>query len=218
MQGLVFATRNKHKARELGAIVAPYDLTVQTLDDVAPHAPEVEETGTTFIANAALKAISAYRVTGRPSVADDSGLCVDALGGGPGVHSARYAGPACDDQANNARLMADMADKAERGAHYTCALALVLPARPIDAPAGIEVRRDYPDCPEGAMVVTTEAYVHGEITDGPRGDGGFGYDPYFYVPELGCTFAESSADQKHAISHRGKAFRLLASFIEQLAR
>ena len=218
MQSLVFATRNKHKARELAAIVAPYEFTVDTLDAVAPHAPAVEETGSTFIANAALKALSAYRVTGRPSVADDSGLCVDALDGGPGVFSARYAGPQCDDDANNARLVADMAGRSDRGAHYTCALALVLPSQAVDAPAGVEVHHDYPGCPENAMLVTTEAHVRGEIIDTPRGSGGFGYDPYFYVPQLGCTFAESAPEQKHALSHRGRAFRRLASFLESLTK
>lgn len=219
---LIFATRNRHKLREFEEIVAPLGFAPAALTDVVPDAPDVVEDGLTFLANAALKAIAAYLASdGLPSVADDSGICVAALGGAPGIHSARFAGPECDDSANNARLERDMNGVADRRAHYHCALALVC-HRDLLTPGasgaeGLYMQRDWPGLPDGAVLVATEGQVHGEIATTPSGDGGFGYDPYFFVVELGCTFAEVPADVKHAMSHRGKAFRALAGFLERWA-
>ncbi len=202
-QRIVFATRNRHKIREFHELVAPAGFEAVSLDDIAPHAPDVEETGATFLENAILKAEAAFAATGLPSMADDSGICVDHLDGAPGIRSARWAG---DDERNNDRLLAELADTEDRGAHYYCALALVCPPGFLSS-AAASVRQD------GTLLVSTAGAVHGTITRQRSGTGGFGYDPLFYIESLGCTFAEIPAAQKHAMSHRGKAFRALVEIL-----
>jgi len=221
---LLFATGNPHKVRELGEIVEPLGIEVVPSRSVDPDAPEVEETGETFEANAALKAIASFRRTGEWCIADDSGICVVALDHAPGIHSARWSGPACSSADNNRKLLAELDGVEDRRAYYVCALALVLPAEDIAAgtAAGtasdpeVRIHRRWPGLPDAAVLVTTRGRVDGVINHAPSGSGGFGYDPYFVVPELGRTFAEVSAEQKHAISHRGRAFGRLVGFLRGL--
>lgn len=196
MTRLVLATRNAHKVGELQAILSGAGLDVE-LVALPDGAPEVVEDELTFAANALKKARSAAEVTGLPAVADDSGLCVDALNGMPGVFSARWAGSHGDDAANLRLLLdqvADVAD-AERGASFVCAAALVLPT-------GDE------------RVV--EGRLRGVLVREPRGRGGFGYDPVLLPDGYERTTAEMSAVEKNAISHRGTAFRQLVPIIRDL--
>lgn len=188
---VVVATRNRGKLREIVPLLGDLDLELCTLDDLAPDA-ELREDGVTFEENALAKARQAAHATRLPAIADDSGLEVDALGGAPGVFSARYAGSPTDDGRNNAKLIAALAalPGAPRGGRFRCVAAFVDPAR------GIEIVRGG-SCP-------------GEILGAPRGEGGFGYDPLFVVPALGRTLAELSLEEKNRISHRAAAFRALA--------
>jgi XTP/dITP diphosphohydrolase len=196
---VVLATRNEGKIRELARILT-VGVDLVGLDRY-PGAPEVPETGATFEENALLKGRAIAEYTGLPSVADDSGLCVDALNGMPGVLSARWAGGHGDDKANLDLVLAQVADvpEARRGAHFACAAALVVPWR---GPRG---------------VTFTEYVVMGRVTGRlireSRGTGGFGYDPIFMPDDYDVTTAEMSAAEKDAISHRGQAFRALAPFI-----
>ncbi len=195
---IVLATRNAGKLVELHRILQASGIDVELAGlGEFPAAPEVAETGRTFAANALLKARSAARFTGLPAVADDSGLCVDALNGMPGVLSARWAGRHGDDQANLDLVLGQLADVAgpDRGAHFACAAALVLP--------------------DGAERVV-EGRLYGRIARAPRGTNGFGYDPVF-VPDTGeLTTAEMEPAAKDAISHRGRALRALAPVISDL--
>jgi XTP/dITP diphosphohydrolase len=192
---LVLATANQHKLAELTRILASGQVAVAVtgLGDF-PGAPDVRETGATFAENALLKARTIAEFTGLPAVADDSGICVDALNGMPGVLSARWSGVHGDDQANLALLLAQLADvpDARRGAHFTCAAALVLPT--------------------GAEHVS-EGIVHGALIREPRGVNGFGYDPIFVPDRAQMTTAEMTPEAKDKISHRGKALRGLAPII-----
>ena len=190
---VVLATRNEAKLRELGRILAGSPVELIGLDKF-PDAPDVPETGATFEENALLKARAIAEFTGLPAVADDSGLCVDALNGMPGVLSARWAGRHGDDQANLDLVLAQVTDipDSRRGAHFACAAALV-------APAGAE------------YVVTGR--VDGRLIRERRGSGGFGYDPIFVPDGFDVTTAEMTPEEKDAISHRGRAFRALALFI-----
>ena len=192
---MILATRNPDKLAELRRILAAarVGVDVTDLEDV-PGMPEVAETGRTFAENALLKARAVAAFTGLPAVADDSGLCVDALNGMPGVLSARWSGGHGDDEANLRLVLGQLADVPadERGAHFACAAALVLPA--------------------GAEHVT-ERTVHGWLTDAPRGTNGFGYDPIFVPEGSELTTAQMTAAGKDAISHRGKALRALAPVI-----
>lgn len=189
---VVLATRNSHKVVELRRILeaAGAPLTLVGLD-AYPDAPDVAETGETFAENAILKAVAAARATGLPAVADDSGLCVDALGGMPGVLSARWSGRHGDDQANLDLLLGQLAEvpDSRRGASFVCAAALALP--------------------DGRTSVV-EGRLHGVLTRERRGENGFGYDPVFEPEGEGRTTAEMAAEEKDAISHRGRAFRALA--------
>lgn len=196
---VVLATGNLKKAAELRALLEPLELRVLSPDDVG-GLPEVDEDQSTFAGNARKKAESGARASGHWCLADDSGLCVDALDGAPGVHSARFAGTHGDDVANNRRLLADLADipSERRGARFVCAVAF----------AG----------PDGATEAVFEGEVHGRILDAPRGDGGFGYDPLFLFtepghPQTGCGFAELSPAEKADVSHRGRALRRLAKHL-----
>jgi len=190
MRRLVLASGNAGKLRELHELLAPrgVDVIAQRVLGIE----DVEETGATFIENALLKARHAARCSGLPALADDSGLCVDALGGAPGLYSARYAGPGAADAANTAKLLAALADvpPPQRGAHYVCVLVLLRHAEDPDP-----------------LVATGRWF--GQIATTPRGDGGFGYDPVFVDPASGVTAAELSAALKHARSHRGLALRRL---------
>jgi XTP/dITP diphosphohydrolase len=195
---LVLATRNPAKLAELRRILEAARVPVEVGDLAAyPGMPEVAETGLTFAENALLKARAVAAFTRKPAVADDSGLCVDALNGMPGVLSARWAGKHGDDEANLRLVLGQMSDvpAGRRGAHFTCAAALVLPA--------------------GAEQVT-EGVLDGSLTREPRGSNGFGYDPIF-VPAGGeLTTAQLSAAEKDMISHRGRALRALAPVIATL--
>jgi XTP/dITP diphosphohydrolase len=192
---LILATRNRGKLAELRRILAAAGVSaaVTDLDDV-PGMPEVAETGRSFTDNALLKARAVAAFTGLPAVADDSGLCVDALNGMPGVLSARWSGSHGDDEANLQLLLAQLADvpAGERGAQFVCVAALVLPS-------GVEH--------------LAEGTVRGQLTRSPRGSNGFGYDPIFVPDGFELTTAQMSAEEKDKISHRGKALRALAPVI-----
>jgi len=189
---LVLATGNAGKLRELRAILAPWRVEVLPLSDFTDSA--AVENGDSFVENALLKARFAAKAAGLPAIADDSGLEVDALGGAPGIHSARYAGADAADAANNAKLMREMnrVPDASRGARYRCAMVFV-------------VRPDDP------APVVCEASWEGRIASAPRGDGGFGYDPLFLVAGTERTAAEFEAGEKNLVSHRGKALRALVA-------
>jgi XTP/dITP diphosphohydrolase len=191
---LVFATRNPHKLIELRHALAGLALEIRAASDY-PHAPEVEETGATLLENALLKARAVHAATGELALADDTGLEVDALDGAPGVASARFAGPDQDYARNLALLLDRMRGVPEprRGARFRTVVA-------IRFPDGREA------CAEGVC--------EGRILEGRRGDGGFGYDPVFLVPELGRTFAELTLAEKDAVSHRGRAMRAARRILE----
>ena len=192
---LVLATHNASKVVELRRILASAGVPVELSGlDEFPGAPEVAETGLTFAENALLKARAIAAFTGLPAVSDDSGLCVEVLGGMPGIFSARWAGRHGDDAANLALVLAQTSDIAEpnRGAHFACAAALALP-----------------DGREGVA----EGRLDGSLTFAPRGHGGFGYDPIFVPEGLSVTTAEMTPEGKDEISHRGRAFRALVPVI-----
>jgi XTP/dITP diphosphohydrolase len=185
MPSLVVATSNPGKLKEMQAYLTDPELAGWQLT-LKPESLEIEETGTTFLENACLKASQVAKALNEWAIADDSGLSVDALNGAPGLYSARYA---ATNQARIERLLSELKDVEDRSAHFTCAIAV---ARP-----------------DGSIALQTEGVCLGEILRETRGSGGFGYDPVFYVPEQGLTFAEMSAEQKHTISHRGRAFQAL---------
>ncbi len=187
---LYCATTNPGKLREFQVSADP---EIETLPGVAEIAAP-EETGATFEENAVLKAVYYSRFADGLVFADDSGLVVDALGGAPGVHSARYAGEGADSQANNALLLAKMRGQRERSCRFVCVVAL---AR------------------GGALVRTFEGQVEGQLLEEGRGEGGFGYDPLFYFPAYGCTLAEVDAARKLDVSHRGKAFAGLLAYLRR---
>jgi XTP/dITP diphosphohydrolase len=184
MKRIVLASNNAGKVRELHDLLAPLDCDV--IPQSALGIPEAEEPHHTFVENALAKARHAAQASGLPALADDSGICVAALDGEPGVHSAYYAGHPRSDDANNRKLVAALADQTDRRAHYYCVMVLV--RRPGD--------------PEPLIA---EGRWHGAVIDIPRGSGGFGYDPHFLLPQLGLTAAELAPADKNAVSHRGKA-------------
>ena len=192
MKQLVLASNNAGKLREFSALLATIDFEV--LPQAHFNVPEAEEPHGTFVENAIAKARHAAKLTGLPALADDSGICVEALGGAPGVYSARFAGEPKSDARNNEKLIADLAGKRDRRAHYYCILVFV---RHADDP----------------QPIIAEGEWWGEIVDTPRGANGFGYDPYFWLSAFGCTAAELPSTQKNAISHRGIA---LAKLMERL--
>jgi XTP/dITP diphosphohydrolase len=187
-QRLILASNNAGKLKEFAQLLGPigFDLHPQGEFDV----PEADEPFGTFVENALQKARHAARLTGLPALADDSGVCVNALGGAPGVISARYAGAPKSDARNSAKLIADLAGHADKSAYYYCVLVYV---RHADDP----------------QPVIADGIWRGQIIDTPRGAGGFGYDPYFLLPALDKTAAELASGEKNAISHRGQALRLL---------
>jgi XTP/dITP diphosphohydrolase len=188
MQKLVIASNNPGKLREFQFLLQPLGIDVLTQAQLG--IAEAEEPHVTFIENALAKARHASRLSGLPALADDSGICVTALGGAPGVLSARYAGEPKSDQRNNEKLLQDMQGVTDRRAHYYCVLVLL----------------HHADDPQPLIA---EGEWHGEIAHEECGDEGFGYDPLFWLPELGKTSAQLEREQKHAISHRGKALKVL---------
>lgn len=199
MLELVLATRNPGKRRELERLLRPLGIRVRSVDEF-PDAPIVEETGQTFAENARLKAAQIARATGRWALGEDSGIMVDALGGRPGVRSARYSGPNATDAANNARLIEELRDvpPERRGAQYACHIAVA--------------------DPQGRIVLEVEGRCRGRIVDTPRGAHGFGYDPHFLIPEYHRTFGELSPLVKNQISHRGRALQRLLPRLRRLLR
>jgi len=199
---VVLATRNAHKVAELRRILAAVDFAGELVGlDAFPDAPDVPETGRTFADNALLKARAIAAFTGLAAVADDSGLTVDALHGMPGVLSARWSGKHGDDVANLELVLGQLTDVEQRGAAFVCAAALVA-----GAPAVGPTSREW----------TVTGVLSGSLARAPRGGNGFGYDPIFVPAGLTTTTAELSAEEKDAISHRGRAFRALAPLIAHL--
>lgn len=195
MQKLVLASNNAKKMKELNALLAP--LGFEIIPQGQLGIPEADEPHCTFVENALAKARHAAQHSGLPALADDSGLCVKALGGAPGVISARYAGEPKSDARNNEKLLADLAGKTDRRAHFVSCLVL---CRSVDDP----------------QPIIAEGEWHGEIVDQYRGDGGFGYDPLFFVPEFGKTAAELDAETKNRVSHRGRAMLKLIERLPEL--
>ena len=194
MKKLVIASNNPGKLREIEHILQPLGLEI--LPQSAFNIPEVEEPYCTFIENCLTKARHASEHSGLPALADDSGICVDALNGAPGVYSARFAGDPKSDQRNNEKLLELLQHEPNRKAHYYCIIVLVRH-------------------PQDPQPIIAEGSWYGEIINTPRGHGGFGYDPYFLVPELGQTGAELALDVKNGFSHRGQA---LATLVAKLNR
>ena len=188
MKKLVMASSNRGKLREFEALLAP--LGIEVIPQSALDIADAEEPHDTFVENALAKARHASRLSGLPALADDSGICVRALDGRPGVHSARFAGEPRSDERNNLKVIELLRGHADRRAHYYCVIVLMRHGNDPE-----------PLIADGAW--------HGEVIDAPRGEGGFGYDPYFLLPDLGLTAAELEPARKNAISHRGKALRRL---------
>ena len=190
MQKLIVASKNSGKINEFKRILQIASLDIELVTDL--EIPDVTETGKTFEENSLLKARTICKLTGLPAIADDSGICVDALGGAPGLYSARYSGQG--DTANNEKLLAEMANVPDesRGAYFICVAAYV-------RPDGFEK--------------VEEGRFYGKILHQSKGSGGFGYDPLFQPEGLNCSSAELSAEEKDAISHRGKAMRAIAPYI-----
>ena len=189
---LIIASNNQHKIAEIRAILGGHFEEILSLTE-AGIVHETVEDGTTFMENAVKKAHEIVELSGCAALADDSGLCVDALDGAPGVYSARFCGLHGDDAGNNRLLLEKLKDVSERGAHFTSAVALIRP--------------------DGSSVCA-EGYFYGEIAYRASGDNGFGYDPLFYLPEYGCTAAELSSEKKNEISHRGAALRNLVKMLD----
>ncbi|QWD38254.1 RdgB/HAM1 family non-canonical purine NTP pyrophosphatase [Polynucleobacter paneuropaeus] len=195
MQKLVLASNNAGKLKEFSELLAPFEFEV--IPQGQFEIPAAEEPFDTFLENALAKAKHASHLSGLPALADDSGICVNVLGGKPGVRSARYAGDHASDTDNNYKLLQNLANELDRTAYYICALVMVNSA-------------------DDQNPITVQARWDGEVTDIPRGDKGFGYDPYFYIPELGKTAAELSSAEKNAFSHRGQALRILIAELLKL--
>jgi len=191
---LVIATRNKGKTKEIRDLLAGRNVEIKNLDDFGPI-PEIEEDGATFDENAYKKASFAARVLGFTALADDSGLVVEALGGAPGVHSARYAGPDATDAQRCEKLLSEMAGQTNRNAAFECVLSIAVPT---------------------GAALTYEGRCEGEITEKPMGDNGFGYDPVFYYPPLKKTFARLTTEEKNQVSHRGKALQEVADEFDKI--
>lgn len=185
---VVLASNNAGKLKEFGELLAPLGFIVKPQRDFT--IPEADEPHNTFVENALEKARHASRLTGLPALADDSGICVNALGGAPGVLSARYAGEPKSDARNNEKLISDLAAHADKSAYYYCVLVFV---RHADDP----------------QPVIADGRWDGQVINEARGQGGFGYDPFFLVPQLGKTAAELPPEQKNLYSHRGQALRML---------
>ena len=191
---IVLATSNTHKLQEFQEMLKDFPVSIKSLADFGPM-PEAVEDGATFDANAYKKALHYAKVLGLPCLADDSGLVVDALEGRPGVYSARYSGPGATDWSNCEKLLGEMKGISNRSAHFVCVLSLATPAGP---------------------ALTWEGRCDGEIITERRGESGFGYDPVFFYPEFGKTFAEIPMEQKSSISHRGRALAGFAAEFDKV--
>lgn len=204
---MVIASRNPGKVVEMQRFLEGLGIQVLGLD-AFPEMPEVVEDGSSFRENSLKKARAVAAHTGLPAIADDSGLEVDALGGRPGVYSARFAGPGATDEANNRKLLEEMAGVPpdSRHARYRTVISLVVPEGSLGHSAAIS----------GSIEATVEGVVEGGIASEPRGASGFGYDPVFYIPELGKTFAELSQAEREAYSHRFRALRRLRPLLEEI--
>ncbi|MCH7612314.1 MAG: XTP/dITP diphosphatase [Candidatus Marinimicrobia bacterium] len=192
---IILASHNLHKVEEMKTVLRDLSVEIITLDDY-PEVGDIEETGETLEENALLKARTVNRITGIPAIGDDTGLEVDSLDGGPGVYSARYAGEHATYEDNINKLLAEMSDMGEneRTARFRTVAAFV----------------------DGETELTSEGKIEGMITFEPKGMFGFGYDPLFFIPEMNCTFAELSAEEKNKISHRGHALRNLYKHLSAL--
>ena len=195
-QRLILASNNAGKLKEFAQLLGPIGFELHPQGEFG--VPEAEEPFGTFVENALQKARHAARLTGLPALADDSGVCVNALGGAPGVYSARYAGEPKSDARNNEQLIADLAAHADKSAYYYCVLVYV---RHADDP----------------QPVIADGVWRGQIINTPRGANGFGYDPYFLLPDFGRTAAELEPHEKNAVSHRGQALRALVDKLGKLA-
>ena len=193
---IVLATGNEGKVRELREVLKDFPIDLRGLKDFGPI-PEAVEDGETFDENAYKKALHTARILGLPAIADDSGLVVEALKGAPGVYSARYAGEKANDADNIKKLLAEMKTRDDRKAAFQCVISLAVPSGP---------------------ALTYEGRCEGEITREPKGEGGFGYDPVFFSPELGKTFAESIMAEKNSVSHRGRAMAELAAEFDKVIK
>jgi XTP/dITP diphosphohydrolase len=196
-QRLILASNNAGKLKEFAQLLAPIGFELHPQGEF--NVPEAEEPFGTFVENALQKARHAARLTGLPALADDSGVCVNALGGAPGVLSARYAGEPKSDARNNEKLVRDLANHDDKSAYYYCVLVYV---RHADDP----------------QPVIADGIWRGRIVDAPRGEGGFGYDPYFLIPALGKTTAELAPSEKNAMSHRGQAIRALVAKLDEILK
>ncbi len=197
---IVLSSRNRKKSAEIAGLLAPHNISVLSVADF-PACPEVEETGSSFAENAALKATVIAKLLGCWVLAEDSGICVDALGGRPGIYSARYSGENATDESNNSLLLTELAGvpDEQRGAFYVCHACV--------------------SDPNGVVRVAVEATCRGRITRTPRGSNGFGYDPYFLIPEYHRTFGELGPSVKQQLSHRARAFqRLVPQLVDVLDR
>ena len=191
-QKFVLATHNPGKLKEMSSILSRFGVEVVSPKELGITV-DVEETGTTFAENAMLKAKTICAAAGLPAIADDYGLCVDALNGGPGVYSARYGGEGLDDKGRYTLLLNSMRGQATRAAHFTCAIACAFP---------------------NGDTLTAEGQVQGTIAFAPMGEGGFGYDPVFFYPPLAKTFGQLTAEEKSTISHRGQALKEFSAKLE----
>ncbi len=191
---LVIATRNPGKTEEIRSLLSGYPVEIKNLDDFGPI-PEVEEDGATFDDNAYKKASFAARVLGVPALADDSGLCVNALGGAPGVYSARYAGEEATDKQRYEKLLAALNGVADRTAAFECVISISVPT---------------------GAALTYEGRCEGVIAEAPSGESGFGYDPVFYYPPLQKTFAELTPEEKNRVSHRARALHEVQNEFEKV--
>ena len=188
----ILASQNQHKLVEMQNILSAHGVEVVLQSELGLHV-EVEETGATFAENAMLKAKAVMAASGLPAIADDSGVCVDALNGAPGVYSARYGGPELDDVGRYRLLLENMRGARDRTAHFTSAIACAFP---------------------NGDTIEAEGICPGMIAYAPQGDGGFGYDPVFFLPGLKKTFAQLTAEEKNAISHRGNALKKFKTELE----
>ena len=193
---LVLASQNQKKLRELREILSHLGMEVVLQSELGVQI-DVEETGTTFLENAWLKARAVKKATGLSAIADDSGLVVDALHGAPGIYSARYGGPGLDDIGRYQLLLRQMEGKENRACRFVCSIAC---------------------CLEDGTEIDAEGICEGIVGTEPKGEGGFGYDPVFFLPNLGRSMAELTAEEKHAISHRGNALREFAKKMEEHAK
>ncbi len=193
-QIIVLATTNKGKTREIKKLLEGSDIEIKNLDDFGPI-PEVVEDGQTFDDNAYKKASFTAKVLGYPAMADDSGLCVDALEGEPGVYSARYAGENASDEDNVKKVLDNLTDKKNRDASFKCVISIAVPT---------------------GAALTYEGECKGVLTTQPEGENGFGYDPLFYSPEFKKTFAQLTIEEKGQVSHRGRALKQVAREMDKI--